>query len=114
MRKSFLAVFAGLLFAGALSFLAAADAKTGTWKGIVTDQMCAQKGVKLDDADCAAKCVGMGSKYALYDTSTKKVYVLNPQDQAAKHAGHTVTVKGSMDGDTITAESITMPAANKY
>jgi hypothetical protein len=113
MRKSFLAVFAGLLFAGALSFLAAADAKTGTWKGIVTDQMCAQKGVKLDDADCAAKCVGMGSKYALYDASTKKVYVLNPQDQAAKHAGHTVTVKGSMDGDTITAQSITMPAAKK-
>ena len=62
MKKSFLAVFAGLLFAGALSFLAAADAKTGTWKGIVTDQMCAQKGVKLDDADCAAKCVAAGSK----------------------------------------------------
>src|SRR5665213_3960177 len=113
MKKRFLAVFAGLLFAGALSYLGAADAKTGTWKGIVTDQMCAQKGVKLDDAECAAKCVSLGSKWALYDTSTKKVYVLNPQDQASKHAGQTVTVKGSMDGDTITAASIVMHGAKK-
>ncbi len=75
--------------------------------------MCASRGVKLDDADCAAKCVSMGSKWALYDASTKKVYVLNPQDQASKHAGRTVTVKGKMDGDTIIADSITMPQAKK-
>ena len=105
MSKRVLAVLVVLVIASGLTMVSVAQTK-GTWTGIVTDQMCANKGVKLDDAACAAKCVAAGSKYALYNTADKKVYVLNPQTEAAKEAGMTVTVLGSVDGDTITASSI--------
>jgi hypothetical protein len=44
----------------------------------------------------------------LYDEATKKVYVLEPQDKADGHAGHEVTVKGTLDGDTIHVTSLEM------
>ena len=110
MIKRCLAVLALFALASSLSLMAAG--KEGTWTGIVTDKMCAAKGTNLTDADCAKKCVAMGSQYALYNNADKKVYVLMPQDKVADHAGHTVVIKGTVDGDTITVSSITMPKAS--
>jgi hypothetical protein len=43
----------------------------------------------------------------------KKVYTLADQDQGkvAEHAGHHVTVKGTIDGDTLKLSSIAMAPA---
>ena len=63
-------------------------------------------------AECTSKCVkSHGAKYALYDEAAKKVYILQPQDKADGHAGHEVTVEGTLDGDTIHVTSLTMNAA---
>jgi hypothetical protein len=106
-KRFFLGAAAALLVAGLA--MASPAGKDGTWSGIVTDNMC---GGSKTDADCVNKCVKEhGAKYALVDDVSKKVYVLNPQDDAAKHAGHHVSVRGSVDGDTITAKEITMPKA---
>ncbi len=87
-------------------------ASEGSWTGYVTDNMCGAKGAKDGHTDCAAKCVKEhGAKYALVTDSDKKVYVLDPQDQAVGHAGHHVTVKGTAEGDTIKVTSIEMAAA---
>jgi hypothetical protein len=40
----------------------------------------------------------------------KKVYAIDAQDKVAAHAGHHVTVKGSVDGDTLKLSSIDMAA----
>jgi hypothetical protein len=110
MIKRCLAVLAVFALASSLSLMAAG--KEGTWTGIVTDKMCAVKGANLTDADCAKKCVSMGSSWALYESATKKVYVLAPADKVEAHAGHTVVIKGTMDGDTITVTSVTMAKAS--
>jgi hypothetical protein len=74
--------------------------------------MCGAKGANADHADCAKTCVKEhGAKFALYDESTKKVYILDPQEKAAEHAGHEVTVQGTLEGDTIHLTSISMKAA---
>ena len=113
MGKRVAAILAMVLIAGGLTFTMAAGTE-GTWKGIVTDKMCATKGVNLTDSECAKKCVtAMGDKYALYNTADKKVYVLMPQDKVAAQAGHEVTIKGTVDGDTITVSSITLTPAQK-
>jgi hypothetical protein len=39
------------------------------------------------------------------------VYILDPQEKATGHAGHHVTVKGSVEGDSIKVSSIEMAAA---
>lgn len=88
--------------------LAGEKGKAGSWTGWVTDTHCGAKSADTGKHDaCAKKCVeGMGAKYALYNAADKKVYVLDPQDKAAAHAGHQVTVKGTVAGDTITIGSI--------
>jgi hypothetical protein len=111
MIKRIAAILVMVVIAGGLSLTMAAGTE-GTWKGIVTDKMCATKGVNLTDAECAKKCVAGGDKYALYTTADKKVYVLTPANKIVAHAGQEVTIKGTLDGDTITVASVTAPKSN--
>jgi hypothetical protein len=106
MSKRLLVCALVLLIAAGLS-LAAGKEKQGSWTGWVTDTHCGAKGQNAKHAECAKKCVeGMGAKYALYTPTEQKIYVLDPQDKAAGHAVHHVTVKGSVEGETITFSSI--------
>jgi hypothetical protein len=104
---------AALLFVAGIAFTGQKDTgKAGSWSGVITDDMCGAKGAKAEHAACASKCVKEhGAKYALYNTADKKVYILDPQDKAAEHAGHEVTVAGTVDGNTIHVTSITMKSA---
>ena len=108
MSKRLVGLAVVLVLAVGMS-LAAAGANEGSWTGWITDSMCGAKGASETHADCAKKCVETkGAKWALYNPSDKKVYILVPQDKAAGHAGHHVTVKGTVDGDTIKVTSIEM------
>jgi hypothetical protein len=53
-------------------------------------------------------CIKRGAKYALYNPADQKLYILDPQSKAVGHEGHNVTVKGTLDGDTIHVDSLTM------
>ena len=110
MVKRLMICMVALFFVAGIAFTGQQDTgKAGTWSGIVTDNMCGAKGAKADHATCATKCVkGHGAKYALYNIQDKKVYILDPQDKAAEHAGHEVVVAGKIDGETIHFTSITM------
>jgi hypothetical protein len=123
MSKRILAASAVLLFAGALSILAAANGKTGTWKGYVTDTWCGlDRETKAPTVACTNLCLqNKGAKYALYEVVNNKLYVLNPQDQAAKYAAkmvivtgtlgdstQLVTAKGAIPGSAIIASSISV------
>jgi hypothetical protein len=102
-----------LVFAVGLS-VAGQDsaAKSGTWTGVITNDMCGAKDASAAKSECTAKCVkSHGAKYALYNETDKKIYILEPQDKADGHAGHEVTVKGTLDGNTIHVTSLTMNTA---
>ncbi len=103
-KRLLICAFALIVVAG-LS-LGASKATEGSWTGWVTDTKCGAKGTTAEHEACAKKCVGEGEKYALYTPADKKIYVLDPQDQAAAHVGHQVTVKGAVEGDTIKISSI--------
>ena len=110
MTKRFLICVFALLVVASLS-LASGKGKGngGSWTGWITDTHCGAKGAKDGHTACANKCADeKAGKYALYNEANKKVYVLDPQDQAKAHAGHHVTVKGSVAGDTIKVSSIAM------
>jgi hypothetical protein len=111
MSKRVLFTMAALLIGAGITISAsarkAAAGTQGTWTGIVTDTMC---GAGNTSSDCVAMCVKEhGAKYAFVESKSQKVYTLNPQNDAAPHAGHTVTVKGTLDDSTstITATAIT-------
>jgi hypothetical protein len=108
MRNRMMLCAAVLLVASGLT-LAGQQAKTHTWSGVITNDMCGAKDASAAKAECTKTCVKEhGAKYALYNPADKKVYVLDPQSTAEGHEGHNVTVKGTLDGDTIHVESLAM------
>jgi ATP/ADP translocase len=109
MAKRLVLAMVAVLFAAGLS-LARQD--NGSWSGVITNNMCGAKDATAAKSECTTKCVkSHGAKYALYDEADKKVYILDPQDKAEGHAGHDVTVTGTLDGDTIHVSSLTMNTA---
>ena len=98
-----------VLAASALAF-----AGDGSWTGYITDSKCGVKAAHEGAEECTAKCVKEGAKLVFVNDADKKVYAIADQDKVAAHAGHHVAVKGSVQGDTLTVDSIDMaPARSK-
>jgi triosephosphate isomerase len=93
----------------AAAFAMAAD---GSWTGYISDSACGVKGAKEGQGECTTKCVKEhGAKYVFVNDADKKVYAIDAQDKVAAHAGHHVTVKGTVEGDNLKLTSIDMAAA---
>lgn len=106
MKIRIAAFAAGTLFAAALSM--AAD---NSWTGWISDSQCGAKGANAGAAECTTKCVKeKGAKYVFVNDADKKVYAIDDQDKVAAHAGHHVTVKGTVAGDTLKLDKIEMAA----
>jgi hypothetical protein len=90
-----------------LSFLSA-NALAETFHGVVSDAMCAKSDIAKasgpDHVACAKKCIGMGSPAVLIVGT--KIYNVSNSEKLNAFAGKTVTVDGSVAGDTITVASV--------
>jgi hypothetical protein len=104
MKIRFATITAATLFAAAMTM--AAD---GSWTGYISDSQCGAKGANAKAAECTTKCVKEhGAKYVFVNDADKKVYSIDDQDKVAAHAGHHVTVKGTVSGDSLKLASIDM------
>ena len=104
MKGKFLAGVTLLVCSAA--FTLAADSSL---TGYISDSHCGAKGAKEGHAECAAKCVKEhDAKYVFVNDADHKVYAIDAQDKVAAHAGHHVTVKGTVEGDNLKVESIDM------
>jgi hypothetical protein len=104
MKFKFAAGLGLTLCAAALTF--GAD---GSWTGYISDSNCGAKGANEKHAQCATKCVQeKGAKYVFVNDVDHKVYAIDAQDKVAEHAGHHVTVTGSVDGDSMKVASVAM------
>lgn len=99
MKKG-IALFALLLSFS--NFAAAAD-----FVGYVIDQACAAKSAMKGNEACARKCIKGGSPAVLL-VEGDKVFKLDDQAKVTEHAGHKVKVTGTLNGDTIKVENITV------
>ncbi len=110
MKVRFAVAMAATLFAGALAM--AAD---GSWTGWISDSQCGVKGAKEGQGECTTKCVKEhGAKYVFVNDADKKVYVVDAQDKVAAHSGHHVTVKGTVDGETLKLAPVLFCAATHF
>ena len=104
MKLRLTTAIAATLFAGTLAM--AADSSLTGW---ISDSQCGAKGANDKAGECTTKCVKEhGAKYVFVNDADKKVYVVDAQDKVAAHAGHHVTVKGTVEGDTLKLTSIDM------
>jgi hypothetical protein len=113
-------IYSGLFLVGLLLCLAFVTLAAGnTWTGQISDSMCAGSHSKMMAAhpdakmtahDCTNACVKAGAKYVFI--SGGMTYNIANQDfsDLQVHAGHTVQLTGTLNGDTITVSKIVMPA----
>ena len=90
-----------------LSTVVASAQSSQTLTGTVSDAMCGAHHMMqgATAAQCTRECVKQGSDFAL--VSGGKVYTLKgDKSQFDKLSGQSVTVKGKVDGKTITVDSI--------
>jgi hypothetical protein len=101
--KTKLAAALMLALAGAFPVVAQQQSFTG----VVTDSMCGATHMAKDKtpAECTQLCVKDSMKYAL--AVEKRVYTLEGHEaELAKLAGHKVTAKGTLKGDTLSVQEV--------
>jgi nitrogen fixation protein FixH len=86
---------------------AAAQSSTGgakAWSGTIVYSSCNADEAFNESAECFREAAG--AKLALYDDTNRVMYSLEPQEKIAGQLGHSVTVRGTLDEDTIRVVSI--------
>ena len=104
MKKSALIFGASLLIASHALIGQSNSGTSSSWSGVIVNGDCT-----LDEAfNEAARCTedrGAAAKLVLYDDTIRKLYTLDPQDQAVGHLGDGVTVAGDLQSNTIKVAS---------
>jgi hypothetical protein len=76
----------------------------GAWSGVLVSSACNADEAFNESPECSRNVPG--AKLALYDDTSRVMYGLDPQEKVAAHLGDTVTIRGTLDGDTIQLASI--------
>lgn len=87
---------------------AAQNSATKTWSGVLVSSSCNADEAFAESPECTKSVPG--AKLALYDDTNRVMYSLEPQEAVAVRLGETVTVRGSLDEDTIHITSIDLLA----
>ncbi len=105
MTKRFLLCLLALF---PFTFLAAAgqtnNANAGWWSGSIVYSSCNADEAFAESPECTRSVPG--AKLSLYDDTNRVIYSLEPQELITGHLGDSVTVRGTLDGDTIHVASI--------
>src|SRR5437660_2450612 len=104
MKKFILALLASASLTALLFSIGLAADKSQTFSGEIMDQQCALLGghsAMMNQGesakDCANRCVSIGGKYVLFDSSKKTLYQLDDQKKAQLFAGAKVKITGTYD-----------------
>lgn len=82
----------------------AAATNSGAWSGTLVSSSCNADEAFNESPECTKNLPG--AKLALYDDTSRVMYGLAPQELVTAHLGDSVTVRGTLDGDTIRLTSI--------
>lgn len=77
---------------------------SGSWSGVVVSSSCNADEAFAESSECTKSVPG--AKLSLYDDTSRVMYALEPQESVAAHLGDTVTVRGTLDDETILVASI--------
>src|ERR1700740_198958 len=109
MRMNFPVIcMVAFFFAGAVALAGQTDRpNSGTWSGVIMKNNCTADEAFAEAPKCTAKDVA-GAKFVLYDDTTRQMYLLDPQDEAIGHLGDSMTLTGTLEGNTVHVTSLKM------
>jgi hypothetical protein len=110
MKKAISMLGLLVFLAAAIGLSTAADSKTTTWTGWISDAHCGAKGMSAEHKACANTCVTKnGSSWVFVNTADTKVIAIHNQDavNGEKNLGKEVKVTGHlMDDGSLQVDSI--------
>lgn len=77
---------------------------SGSWSGTIVYSSCNADEAFAESPECFKSAPG--ATLSLYNDTNRVMYALDPQQQIAGHLGDTVTVHGTLDGDSIHVLSV--------
>jgi hypothetical protein len=77
---------------------------SGAWSGTLVSSSCNADEAFNESSECTKDVPG--AKLTLYNDTNRVMYGLEPQESVAAHLGDSVTVRGTLDGDTIRVASV--------
>jgi len=95
------------IYLAAVLFLApvALAAQTASsWSGVIVSSACNADEAFNESPECKKNVPG--ARLALYDDTTRVMYTLEPQKSVTAHLGDTVTIRGTLNEDTIQVASV--------
>jgi hypothetical protein len=95
-------------FAGGVALTGQTDSPNfGTWSGVIVNNNCTADEAFAEAPKCTEKDVP-GAKLVLYDDTSRQMYLLDPQDGAIGHLGDSMTLTGTLEGNTVHVASLKM------
>jgi len=85
----------------------AGNPNAGSWSGVIINNNCTADEAFAEAPKCTEKDVP-GAKLVLYDDTTRQMYMLEPQDAAIGHLGDSMTLTGTLEGNTVHVTSLKM------
>ena len=104
MKKRSMLCLAMLFSAGVVAAGQNTATKSGAWSGTLVSSSCNADEAFAEAPDCTKDVPG--SKVALLDDTDRVMYGLEPQGSVTGHLGDSVTVRGTLDGNTIQVASV--------
>lgn len=103
MRRTALAIAMAVAGAPLAGTVLAQGTGEVTVTGFVTDTYCGKRGANEKHAEHARRSVPSGlAQYAVYDETSKKLYILSPQSAAEQYVGQRVKISGTLTATPIT------------
>jgi hypothetical protein len=99
MKRVLLTVLVICLSGAAPSARQTTAPKTGAWLGVLVTSACNADEAFNESPECFKNVPG--ATIALYDDTNRLMYGLEPQEKVTGHLGDAVTVRGTLDEDTI-------------
>jgi hypothetical protein len=78
--------------------------RSASWSGILVSSSCNADEAFAESPECTKDVPG--AKLSLYDDTNRVMYGLEPQVSILAHLGDTVTVRGTLERDTIQMASL--------
>jgi len=79
-------------------------ANAGAWSGTIVYSSCDADEAFAESAECTTQAPG--AELSLYDDTNRVMYELEPQSRVTAHVGESVTVRGTLEGNTIRVGSV--------
>jgi hypothetical protein len=79
-------------------------ANSGAWSGTIVYSSCDADEAFAESAECTTQAPG--AQLSLYDDTNRVMYELEPQARVTARVGESVTVRGSLEGNTILVASV--------